>query len=204
MPRVGLLGGTFNPPHVGHLICAVEALGQLGLDEVRLVPVHTPPHKQAAGDPGAEIRAELCGLAVAGVPGLSVSRVELDRGGPSYTVDTLRELHATAPGDELTFIVGGDQAQALPGWREPADVLRLATLAVAEREGIGREDVRERLAGLGEGRGPVFFDMPRIDLSSSEIRRRVAAGRSIRWLVSDPVEQAICARGLYAAGRVPH
>ncbi len=201
MARVGVLGGTFNPPHVAHLVCAQEARAQLSLDRVILVPVHTPPHKEAAGDPGAEVRLELCRAAVLGDEGLEVSRIEVERGGASYTVDTLRALTEAAPEDELTFILGGDQAQGLTSWREPAAILELATLAVAEREGIGREDVRDRLIGLVPPGRLAFFDIPRLDVSSSDLRRRVAAGRPIRHLVPDEVCDLIADRELYA---LPH
>ena len=123
--------------------------------------------------------------------------MELDRPGPSWTVDTLRAIHATAPGDELTFIVGGDQAHGLPTWREPEAVLALATLAVAERAGVRRDDVRTRLAGLEGAERVAFFDMPRIDISSSDIRRRVAARRPIRHLVPRAVATYIGEQGLY-------
>jgi nicotinate-nucleotide adenylyltransferase len=196
--RIGLLGGTFNPPHHGHLLMAAEALDQLGLDRVDLVPVHTPPHKEAVGDPGPEERAELCRLAVGVDPHLGVQLVEIHRGGSSYTVDTLRQVHGSSPGDELTFIVGGDVAQGLPTWREPAEVLRLARLAVAQREGTPREDVLERVGQVPGGRERVvFFDMPRMDVSSSLVRRRVAAGRSIRYLVPDAVAERIASTGAY-------
>jgi len=195
--RIGILGGTFNPPHVGHLVCAQDALDQLELDRVVLMPVHTPPHKEAPLDPGGEVRLRLCELAVEGEEHVTVSRLELDRPGPSWTVDTLRAIHATSPGDELTFIVGGDQAHGLPTWREPDGVLALATLAVAERAGVRRDDVRERLAGLAGAERVRFFDMPRIDVSSSEIRRRVATGRPIRHLVPPAVAAYIRERDLY-------
>ncbi|MGI8623237.1 MAG: nicotinate-nicotinamide nucleotide adenylyltransferase, partial [Solirubrobacteraceae bacterium] len=123
MAAVGLLGGTFNPPHVGHLVCAMEARDQLGLDAVRLVPASVPPHKEVREDPGVETRVALCTLAARSEPGLEVSRIEADRPGPSYTVDTLRALHDAFPGDDLTFIVGGDQAIGLSTWREPEALL---------------------------------------------------------------------------------
>ncbi len=197
MARIGILGGTFNPPHVGHLVCAQDALDQLELDRVVLMPVHTPPHKEVLLDPGGEVRLHLCELAVDGEDDVSASRLELDRPGPSWTVDTLRAIHATAPGDELTFIVGGDQAHGLPTWREPEAILDLATLAVAERAGVRREDVRSRLSGLAGAERVRFFDMPRIDISSSDIRGRVAARRPIRHLVPRAVATYIGERGLY-------
>ena len=199
MARIGILGGTFNPPHIGHLVCAQEAASQLGLDTVVLMPVHEPPHKEAIDDPGAEHRLELCRLAASKDGRLAVSDFEARRPGRSFTVDTLRALHETSPGDELTFIVGGDMARTLPEWREPEEVLALATLAVAEREGAKRDEIAERVAGLRGGDRIAFFDMPRIDVSSSMVRERVAAGRPIRYLVPDEVAEYIGAHGLYGA-----
>ena len=196
--KLGLLGGTFNPPHLGHLVCAQEACAQLGLDGVAFIPVYSPPHKEVEDEPGVEVRVELCRLAVAGDERFSVSRVEADVPGRSFTVDTLRRLHESSPADELTFIMGGDMAHALPTWHEPEAVLSLATLGVAEREGIRRTDIMERLAGLAGADKIRFFDMPRLDISSSSIRRRVASGRPIRYLVPDPVADYIASEGLYA------
>ena len=200
--KVGILGGSFNPPHVGHLLMAQEAHAQLGLDRVVLMPVASPPHKRLDGDPGAEERFELCRLAVAKDDRLAVSRLELDRGGASYTADTLREIHAGASGDELTFIVGGDMAASLPSWREPETVLDLATLAVAEREGIRRDDIAEALAPLGREDRIRFFDFPRVDVSSSAVRRRVRDGRPIRYWVPDDVARLVGARGYYLEQQV--
>jgi nicotinate-nucleotide adenylyltransferase len=194
--RVGILGGSFNPPHIAHLVCAQEARCQLGLDRVVLVPAGEPPHKQL-DDPGRELRFELCVLAAAGDPLLEVSRVEIDRPGPSYTVDTLSELHDRAPDDELTFIVGGDMAQTLLAWRDPAGVLRLSRLAVAERSGVARDDIVARVEPLAEAGRVSFFSMPRFDVSSSLVRRRVAEGLPIRYLVPDAVARRIAEAGLY-------
>jgi nicotinate-nucleotide adenylyltransferase len=203
MRDIGILGGTFNPPHMGHLVMAQEALDQLDLDRVVLMPVAVPPHKEAREDPGAAARLELCRLAVAGDERFEVSPLEVERGGASFTVDTLRELHDVEPEHDLTFIVGGDMAQSLPAWREPEAILALARLAVAEREGVRREDIARRLEPLHDGSRVVFFDMPRIDISSSSIRRRVAEGRPVRYLVPDAVAEAIAEQGLYRqpAGR---
>jgi nicotinate-nucleotide adenylyltransferase len=203
MGDIGILGGTFNPPHMGHLVMAQEALDQLGLDRVVFMPVAVPPHKEAREDPGAEARVELCRLAVGDDDRLEVSTLEVDRGGASYTVDTLRAFHDLEAEHDLIFIVGGDMAQSLPAWREPEAILALARLAVAEREGVRRDDIARRLEPLHAGDRVLFFDMPRIDVSSSAIRRRVAEGRPIRYLVPDAVAAAIAERGLYrqAAGR---
>jgi nicotinate-nucleotide adenylyltransferase len=196
---LGILGGTFNPPHIAHLLCAGEACEQLGLDRVLLMPVAMPPHKEAEGDPGPQVRLELCRAAVAADDRLGVSDLEIVRGGHSYTVDTLEALHAERPGQPLTFIVGADMAMSLERWRSPERVLELATLAVAEREGARREQILAALSRLPAATGRlVFFDLPRIDLSSSLIRGRVAAGRSIRYMVPDPVLDQIAQRGLYA------
>jgi nicotinate-nucleotide adenylyltransferase len=201
---VGILGGTFNPPHIGHLVCAQEARAQLALERVVLMPVHTPPHKAAVDDPGPEVRLALCQAAIAGDEDLEISTLEIERGGPSYTVDTLRALHGSHEGDDLTFIVGGDMASSLPSWREPEAVLELARVAVAEREEHRRHEIAERVRALSAApERVVFFTMPRLDISSSDIRRRVAEGRPVRWLVPGEVADEIERRGLYgaAAGR---
>ncbi len=198
MARIGILGGSFNPPHLAHLLCASEAVEQLGLDRVLLTPVARPPHKDAERDPGARERLQLCRLAVAGDARLDVCDLEVLRGGPSYTVDTLRQLHERTPEDDLTFIVGGDIALGLPSWHEADAVLGLARLAVAERSGAGRKDVAERLSEhFAQAPEPLFFDMPRLDISSSQVRRRIAQDRCIRYLVPDPVAEHIARRKLY-------
>ena len=176
---------------------AQEAHAQLGLDQVVLMPVARPPHKEAADDPGPEARLRMCALIAELDDRFAVSRLEVDRGGSSYTVDTLREIHASTPGDDLTFIVGGDMAHSLPSWREPEAVLQLATLAVAEREGVARRDIAERLAPLAGGDRVRFFDMPRLDISSSSLRARVREARPIRYLVPDDVVREIGKRGWY-------
>ena len=195
MAEVGLLGGTFNPPHLAHLVCAQEALLQLGLDRVLLVPVAVAPHKAIEADPGVEHRVAMCEAAVAGDDRLGVSRADADREGPSYTVDLLRALSGD---DELTFIVGGDMAFSLPAWRDPEGVLALAGIGVAEREGVRRADISERLADLaGAAERVRFFDMPRLDISSSLIRRRAGAGVPVRYLVPDAVASYIEHERLY-------
>jgi nicotinate-nucleotide adenylyltransferase len=196
--RLGLLGGTFNPPHLAHLVCAQEACVGLELERVIWIPVFEPPHKEVEGDPGVEHRIALCRAAVGDDPRFEVSRIEADVPGRSYTVDTLRRLHESSPEDELTFIVGGDMAHALPTWHEPEAVLSLAALGVAERDGVRRNDIAERLSGLAGSDRIRFFDMPRLDISSSMIRRRVATGRPIRYLVPDAVASYIATQGLYA------
>jgi nicotinate-nucleotide adenylyltransferase len=197
MNRVGILGGTFNPPHVGHLLCAQEALTQLGLDRVVLMPVYEPPHKDIPNDPGPDVRLKLCVLATEDDPRLDVSDIEIAREGTSYTVDTLRELRETAPDDDLTVILGADVAKGLQSWREPEEVLSLARIAVTERAGEGHSDVIEGLGSLADSGEIDFFEMPRVDVSSSSIRERLSHDEPVRYLLTDPVREEIERRGWY-------
>jgi len=195
--RVGILGGTFNPPHLGHLVCAQEAYIRLTLDRVMLIPAHIPPHKAIEDEPGAEHRLELCRLAVQGDARFSVSDIETTRKGASYTVDTLEELRSRAPDNELFLIVGGDIAAGLPEWHQPERVLSLATLAVAARRGTSASAIEDALATLSGGERTRFFEMPTIGLSSTMIRDRVQAAQPIKYLVPDAVADYIDRHGLY-------
>lgn len=199
--RVGIFGGAFNPPHLGHLVCAQEALLRLELDVVVWVPVGDPPHRTLEADPGAEARLTMCDYATAADERFRLSRVEVDRGGKSYTVDTLRSFAERDPERELVLILGGDQAAALASWRDPAEVVSLvAELGVAERGEARREEIAERLAEVpGAASKLRFFDMPRVDVSSSLVRRRAAEGEPIRYLVPDKVASYIGAQSLYGA-----
>jgi nicotinate-nucleotide adenylyltransferase len=194
--RIGLFGGAFNPPHVGHLVCAQEAHAQLELDVVVWVPVGRAPHREISQDPGPEVRFQMCDYATAGDERFGLSRIEIDRDGPSYTADTLRELLERSPDDELLVILGGDQAAALPTWHEPDEVMRLAAIAVAERADSDRARVE---AAIGDRADLRFFDMPRIDVSSTMVRERAASGQPIRYLLPDKVANFIGAQSLYGA-----
>jgi nicotinate-nucleotide adenylyltransferase len=169
---------------------------QLGLDRVVLMPAGEAPHKQIEQDPGAEERYLMCDLAGWGAEWLDASRTEVDRPGPSYTADTLRQLKAEG-GDELVWLLGSDQARSLPQWHQPGEVLSLATLAVARRDGVGEDDVRSALAGLAGADRVRFFDMPSIDVSSTMVRERVAARRPFRFFVPERVAHRIEEVGLY-------
>lgn len=193
----GILGGTFNPPHNGHLECARHALAELELERLALMPVCLPPHKRGDADPGSEHRVKMCHLAIADAKGLTVSTLEVEREGPSYTVDTLRAIDVSDPGAELTFVVGADMARTLPSWRAPRELLRLARLAVAEREGAARREICEVLRSLGAEDRVVFLNMVPVDVSSSMVRDRVAAGDSIDGLVPAGVARYIADYGLY-------
>jgi nicotinate-nucleotide adenylyltransferase len=195
--RIGILGGTFNPPHLGHLVCAQEAYIQLELARVMLIPARQPPHKPLDEEPGPEHRLELCRLAVEGDSRFEVSDLELNREGPSYTADTLSSLLSSAPETDLYLILGGDIAAGLPDWHEPERVLSMATVAVAKRRGTSRELVEHALAQVEGGERTRFFHMPRIGVSSTFVRERVRAGQSIRYLVPDKVAGYIAEKGLY-------
>jgi nicotinate-nucleotide adenylyltransferase len=197
--RVGILGGAFNPPHIGHLLCAQEAFVQLELEKVVLMPFGQPPHRELEDDPGAEARVELVELAVGEDSRFEVSRLEVDRSGPSYTSDTLRELREKTPDDELFVILGGDQAAALPRWHEPEEVLSLATVAVVERSNWSRNAIGITLGRMPGAERIRYLDVPIIQVSSSAIRRRVREGQPIRYLVPDRVAEHIEAKRLYGA-----
>jgi nicotinate-nucleotide adenylyltransferase len=197
--RLGILGGTFNPPHLGHLVCAQEAYVQLGLERVLLTPTHVPPHKELPDDPGPGHRLALCELAVRGDDRFGVCELELQRDGPSYTVDTLEKLHATVHDSELYLIVGGDIAAGLPEWRKPERVLSLATLAVASRPGTTQAAVEAALSRLQASGKARFFDMPQLAVSSTLVRERVQSGQPIRYLVPEQVARYIERHDLYAS-----
>jgi nicotinate-nucleotide adenylyltransferase len=164
------------------------------------MPAGKAPHKPIDRDPGAEQRYEMCVLAAVDSEWLDVSREEIERPGPSYTVDTLRALSEAEPDDELELIMGADQAASLPTWHEPAEILRLAGAAVARRDGVGEGQVRSALASLKGADRVTFFDMPRVDISSSDVRERVATGRPYRYLVPERVAERIALHGLYTGG----
>jgi nicotinate-nucleotide adenylyltransferase len=197
--RLGVFGGAFNPPHLGHLICAQEVLLQLELERVLFVPVGEPPHRKLDDDPGGEARLEMVELAIAGDQRFATSRLELDREGPSYTSLTLEHLTSEAPDDERFLLLGGDQAASLPTWHEPEKVLELATVAAVERVGWSRSAIGIQLARLRGADRVRYLDMPLIQISSSGIRRRVREGRPIRYLVPAAVEEYIAGHDLYRA-----
>ena len=186
--RIGLFGGTFDPPHVGHLIVAQDALARLELARVTFVPAFQPPHKREREVSSAEVRLALVRAAIAGDDRFAVDDLEIRRGGPSYTVDTLRELQARQPDAELFLLLGTDQYEEIETWREPRELRRLACIAVLSREGR-----HPALRADGAIRVPVT----RIDLSATEIRARVAAGQPIRYLVPPAVEALIRQHRLY-------
>jgi nicotinate-nucleotide adenylyltransferase len=164
-----------------------------------LVPYGQPSHRTLEKDPGAEVRLTMCEYAVSADARFGVSRIEIDREGPSYTVDTLRELRRRSSDEELVLLIGGDQAAALSSWREPEEIMSLATLGVAERDEWRREELVERLGTLSDPDRIEFFDMPRVEVSSTLVRSRAAAGQPIRYLVPDKVANFIGAQSLYGS-----
>jgi nicotinate-nucleotide adenylyltransferase len=195
---VGVLGSAFNPPHLGHLALAQEALWQLGLGEVVLMPTGEAPHKRIHDDPGREQRLAMTRLAAADDPRFSVSTLEVEREGPSYTYETL-ELLAEEKGEpDLVFVMGADAAVGLETWREPERVVELARIAVARRAGISDADVGSVLRGLGAAERAAMLEMPQFGVSSSAVRERAAAGRPLRYLVPEAVARFIEEKGIYS------
>lgn len=187
MKRIGILGGTFNPPHIGHCIIANEVLHALSLDEVRLMPNAIPPHKQVNLQVSNEQRLEMVRLAIEGVPGLAVESFELDRGGISYTYETMLQMTKFHPDTEFYFIIGGDSVETLETWYRIDDLAKLVRFVGVNRPGsnaVSTYDVE-------------MIEIPEINLSSSLIRTRLEAGKSVDFLVSKKVEQYIRGERLY-------
>ncbi len=193
--RLGMFGGAFDPPHLAHVALARSAIAQLGLDELRVFPTGQAWHKARALTPAIH-RLAMARLAFADVPGAVVDGRELQRQGPTYTVDTLRELRAEHPAVDLFLIIGADQAQALDSWRESAEIARLATISIAERaspqEPAGMLDASRVPGGRWER-----IELPPMPFSATEIRQRVAAGQGITHLVPEPVSRYIDQHHLY-------
>jgi nicotinate-nucleotide adenylyltransferase len=187
--KLGVFGGTFDPPHLGHLVAAADAAQALGLERVLWIPAAVHPLKRQTVQAPPRARLEMVRAAVEGDPRFEADGVELERSGPSYTVDTLRALQSRHPGAELFFLTGADNLAELPRWREPGEVARLARLVVVSRRGEG--------VPPGLPYPAVAVPVTRIDLSSTEVRRRVRAGESIRYLVPDAVRAVIERHALY-------
>jgi len=197
-PAIGILGSAFNPPHLGHLALAQEALWQLGLEEVVLMPTGEAPHKRIADDPGRELRLAMTRLAAADDQRFTVSTLEVGREGPSYACETLELLQSERDGVELVFVMGADAALGLESWREPGRVVELARLAVAGRAGVSDADIGEVLRNLGAEDRATMLEMPEFGVSSSVVRERAAAGRPLRYLVPEAVARFIVEKGIYA------
>ena len=196
--RIGVIGGTFDPIHVGHLIIAQEALTRLGLDQIVFVPAGTPPHKLDHPITDPEHRLEMVRLAVAGNERFSVSRIDIDRSGPCYTVDTIRLLQdAWSGGTEIYFLIGADSLIDLPTWHRPDLLLRLCHVVALARPGyqVDMAALEHRLPGIGCS--IQLIDAPTLDISATELRDRVRRGWSIRYLVPHDIESYIKRHCLY-------
>jgi len=195
---IGVLGSAFNPPHLGHLALAQEALWQLGLDEVVLMPTGEAPHKRILDDPGRELRLAMTRLAAADDTRFSVSALEVERQGPSYTYETLELLAEQRPDTDLVFVMGADAAVGLESWKRPERVVELARLAVARRAGVSDADVAASMRSLGADGRATMLEMPQFGVSSSAVRERAAEGRPLRYLVPEPVARFIEEKGIYS------
>ncbi|WP_210469123.1 nicotinate-nucleotide adenylyltransferase [Sporosarcina sp. 6E9] len=192
MKRIGILGGTFNPPHIGHLIIANEIKYALDLDEVRLIPTASPPHKAADKDVTAHQRLRMVELATEGAEGLMASSVEVEKGGVSYSYDTISALKEMEPEADFFFIIGADMVDLLPTWHKIDELVQLVTFIGVNRPG-----------SLGETPYPVkFVSIPEIDLSSTFLRARLAEGGTVKFLTPPNVESFIREEGLYGSSAV--
>jgi nicotinate-nucleotide adenylyltransferase len=199
--RLGLYGGTFDPIHLGHLILAEQCREACALDRVWLIVAGSPPHKPGGRTPVGH-RLEMVRVAIAGHPAFAASDIEAKRPGPHYSVETLEAIRRDHPDDELFFLIGADSLADLPTWREPERIARLATIVVVNRPGIEEADP-ERLPDFGPGSHPfIWVSIPSVGIASSDLRRRLAEGRSIRYMVPRGVEAYVEAHELYreAAG----
>jgi len=189
MKKIGILGGTFNPPHIGHLIVANEVKQSLGLDEVRLMPTAVPPHKTAPGDAAAEQRLQMVELAVMAVNDLTVSAFEVERGGISYTFDTIQQFAEIEPESVFYFIIGGDMIDLLPKWHRIEELVTLVNFV-----GVGRQGT------IGITDFPIIMvDIPQIELSSTLIRQRISENGTVQLLIPPVVEDFIRKEGLYGS-----
>lgn len=195
--RIGVFGGTFDPPHLGHLIIAQDLMIHTGLDRVLFLPTRTPPHKSAAGVSDAQHRLSMLELALADDPRFAISRVDLDRPAPSYTADSLEILGREYPNAALFFLMGADSLRDLPLWHEPDRIARQTRFVVARRPGV-ELDPDEVVRQVPEAEGKIeIVDIPLIDISSRELRRRVRQGFPIRYYVPTAVERYVEEHGLY-------
>jgi nicotinate-nucleotide adenylyltransferase len=195
----GLLGGTFDPPHNGHVALARAALRELRLERLLVMVAGQPPHKEARSDP--DVRYRLAQAAFADVPGVELSRDELDRPGPAYTVDTVEALSRRF--DDVVIVIGGDMFASFLTWREPNRILEHARLAVAARPGTPPERFEPVLHGLEQPERVTFFELAPVDASSTEVRRRAGAGEPYDDLVPPAVARLIEELALYRGKRAP-
>jgi nicotinate-nucleotide adenylyltransferase len=200
--RIGVLGGTFDPPHIGHLWLATMAADALELDRVLFMPAAQPPHKRRGQVTSAAERLLLTRIAIDDDPTFALCPIEMERPGPSFTVDSVEELLRLYPDVRLYLLMAADALAGIDTWREPERLLALVEWAVGPRAGSGLPDRDELRRRFGAAAARIhLLEGPTLDVSASEIRRRVAAGQAIRYLVPRAVEELIIERGLYRPGR---
>jgi len=199
MARMGILGGTFDPPHIAHLVIADQARSQLDLARVLFAPAGQPPHKLARVAASSVHRVAMTRLAIAGCEGFILSLVDVNRPGPHYTVDALALVQAQYPGDELYLLIGADSLRDLPKWHAPERVMAQARLVVMRRPNVAPDWNDLETALPGSSTRVEQIDAPWLDISSHDLRRRVCRGLSIRHLVPKSVEEYIVKHGLYRA-----
>jgi nicotinate-nucleotide adenylyltransferase len=200
--RIGIMGGTFDPIHYGHLIAAEEAKDKFAMDKVLFIPSGDPPHKKNYKVTPAELRYAMTLLATVGNPKFDVSRIEINRKGYSYTIDTLREIRENCPEADYYFITGADAILDILSWKDPKELLRLCKFIAATRPGYCLNQLDRVMAKLGYGSWREeklisILEIPAVSISSTEIRLRVQNGQSIRYLVPDEVLQFIMKNKLY-------
>ncbi len=203
--RIGILGGTFDPIHMGHLLMAEQAAEQFSLDGVWFMPSKNPPHKNNKGILEDAVRKEMVELAIEGNARFSCSDVELAKDGVVYTVDTLREITAAEPSNEYFFIMGADSFFQFETWKEPEEITKMATILAVPRDGVGMGDMERRREYLTKlyGEGTAFLiEMPQMGVSSTEIRERRKQGKNVRYFVPEPVYRYMEENDLYDT-RVP-
>ncbi|MCT8139647.1 nicotinate-nucleotide adenylyltransferase [Anaerobacillus sp. CMMVII] len=189
MKKIGLLGGTFDPPHLGHLLIAEQAREACSLDEVWFLPTRLPPHKTSSNLCSDEDRIEMVRRAIGSNPFFALSLIEFERTGPSYTIDTIKKLRVRYPGYHFSFIIGGDMVNYLPKWKSIDELLALVTFIGMQRPGYSvKSDYNEKV---------VLVDAPQLEISSSEIRERLLNNRSVRYLLPEAVFDYIKERDLY-------
>jgi nicotinate-nucleotide adenylyltransferase len=190
--RLGIFGGTFNPPHIAHCILTEYLLDYLGLEKIIIVPSHISPHKIDPDILSAEKRLELAHLAFAGNPRVEVSRIEIDRGGKSYTIDTLREFLRLYSAPQLFFIMGVDNLIGFNTWKDYRAVLDICTVVAMNRPGFRAEDIESGIIGK-----VTIVSVPHLEISSTEIRKRIRKQQSVKYMLPELVERKIHEEGYY-------
>lgn len=197
--NIGIMGGTFDPIHIGHLLLAEHAREQFHLDKVYIMPNGTPAYKSDHVVTGSPMRTEMAALAIAGNPGFELSLIEVEREGNTYTYETLEAMRNMNPADTYYFIIGADSLFTFSQWKKPQRIADNCILLIANRDNVSMEEIKAQIARLKErfGADIRILECPTVDISSAMIRGRVSEGKSIRYYVPDAVADYISDKGLY-------